>query len=195
MDMLYKVLYGYFIILIYISLGCIFTAQAAIDSANVPSLSYEDIKCKDLKRSFLRVSVHGSNLRHFRVTQTPAGTPYEFLSLRCHRGNCTISKEARFVDRYLPNHPHANNKGFVRYPDIDPERERTALKAAITELSVLAQEKACGSSLRQTSDGLFIRYGLSRKVESDIFNFDQSNQITSWVRNFKNGKSVILNFN
>ena len=194
LNVLYKVLCDCFIILIFVTLGHTLQVQAAVNSTNISSLKSTDIKCKELKRSFLRVSVHGSNLRHFRVTQTPSGNPYEFLSLRCHRGDCTISKEARFVDRYLPNHPQANNRGFVRYPDINPERERTALKAAITELSVLAQENACGSSLHQTSDGLFIKYGLSRKVESDIFNFDQNNQVTSWVRNFKNGKSIVLSF-
>ena len=95
----------------------------------------------------------------------------------------------------MPNHPNADEEGFVPYSDISPRREQAALRAAVTELSVLARQRVCGSSLHEASDGLIVRYSLSQKVESDIFNFNQSDQITSWVRNFKNGKSTILNFN
>ena len=150
--------------------------------------------CRNLKKSFLRVSVHGSNLRHFRVTKTPSGEPYQALILRCHRKNCYIAKEAKYISRYLPEHPHANNKGFVRYPDINPQREQTALRAAVMELSALARRQTCGSSLDQTPDGMLIKYRLSQKVESDVFNINQNRQIISWVRNFRDGKSVILSF-
>ena len=177
------------------SLTWTFASRAAIDSRNTSLSNQMSVECRDLKRSFLRVSVHGSNLRHFRVTKTPSGQPYQHLSLRCRRGNCVIVKESKFVNRYLPDHPSADEDGFVTYPDINPKREQVALRAAVTELSVLARQKICGSSLHEASDGLLVRYSLSRKVESDVFNFNQQDRIISWVRNFKNGRSTILNFN
>ena len=181
---------------ICISLMVVVAARAAVDRDRTAFSGRRNIECKDLKKSFLRVSVHGSNLRHFRVTKTPSGQPYQHLSLRCsRRGDCAIIKESKFVNRYLPNHPNADEEGFVPYPDINPRREQAALRAAVTELSVLARQGVCGSSLHEASNGLIVRYSLSQKVESDIFNFNQSDQITSWVRNFKNGKSTILSFN
>ena len=180
---------------IYVQLIGMFAVKAAVDHNKTTFSNRMNIECKDLKRSFLRVSVHGSNLRHFRVTKTPSGEPYQHLSLRCRRGNCVIIKESKFINRYLPNHPNADDDGFVAYPDINPRREQAAFKAAVTELSVLAREGVCGSSVHEASDGLLVRYSLSQKVESDIFNFNQQNQIVSWVRNFKNGKSTILSFN
>ena len=174
----------------------LFVFEAPIWAAIDPSSLHQStsIACKDLKKSFLRVSVHGSNLRHFRVTQMPSGGPYRPLSIRCHRGGCRITRERKFVNRYLPEHPHANRKGFVRYPAINPKRERVALKAAVLELSALARRKTCGSSLHQTEDGVLIKYRLSRNVESDVFNFNSDRRIVSWVRNFRSGKSVILQF-
>ena len=169
--------------------------RAAVDRGKTAFSNRMNVECRDLKRSFLRVSVHGSNLRHFRVTKTPSGQPYQHLSLKCRRGNCVIIKESKFINRYLPNHPNADEEGFVAYPDINPRREQAALRAAVTELSVLARQGICGSSLHEASDGLIVRYSLSQKVESDIFNLNQQNQIVSWVRNFKNGNSTILNFN
>lgn len=165
---------------------------AAIDPSSLHRST--SIDCKDLKKSFLRVSVHGSNLRHFRVTRTPSGEPYQPLTIQCHRKNCRIAKKRKFVQRYLPEHPHANRDGFVNYPAINPRREQTALKAAVVELSALARNNTCGSSLHQTSDGILVKYRLSRYVESDVFNFDENRQIASWVRNFRDGKSVILSF-
>lgn len=184
-----KCLFGFAIFGAFLAVSDV---QAAIDTSSLnPSTS---VACRDLKRSFLRVSVHGSNLRHFRVTQTPSGEPYRPLTVKCHRRNCRIVKQRKFVSRYLPEHPHANRKGFVRYPAINPRREQTALKAAVVELSALARRKTCGSSIHQTSDGILIKYRLSRRVESDVFNFDQDRQITSWVRNFRTGKTVVLSF-
>ena len=190
-----RFMFFYLISFICVSLIGIFIAEAAVDRGKTVFSNQMSVQCRDLKRSFLRVSVHGSNLRHFRVTKTPSGEPYQYLGLRCRRGDCFIIKESKFINRYLPDHPNADNEGFVTYPDINPKREQAALKAAVTELSVLARQRVCGSSLYEASDGLIVKYSLSRKVESDVFNFDQEDQITSWVRNFKNGRSTILNFN
>lgn len=186
-----KWLFSFFICMSLIGVA----VRAAVDRGKTAFSNRMSVECRDLKRSFLRVSVHGSNLRHFRVTKTPSGEPYQHLSLRCRRGDCVIIKKSRFINRYLPNHPNADDEGFVAYPDINPRREQAALRAAVTELSVLAGQGVCGSSLHEASDGLIVRYSLSRKVESDVFNFDQQERITSWVRNFKSGRSTILNFN
>ena len=191
-----KRIFSYLIIFVCVSFTGIFEVRAAVDRDRTAFSDRRNIECRDLKRSFLRVSVHGSNLRHFRVTKTPSGQPYQHLSLKCNRrGDCAIVKESKFVNRYLPNHPNADEGGFVPYPDINPIREQAALRAAVTELSVLARQRVCGSSLHEASNGLIVRYSLSQRVESDIFNLNQQNQIVSWVRNFKDGKSTILNFN
>ena len=190
-----KWIFFYLINFICISLVGTFAVKAAVDRSKNVFSNQMSVRCKELKRSFLRVSVHGSNLRHFRVTKTPSGEPYQHLSLRCRRGDCVIVKESKFVNRYLPNHPNADEDGFVIYPDINPKREQAALRAAVTELSVLARQRICGSSLHEASDGLIVKYSQSRRVESDIFNFNQQDRITSWVRNFKDGRSTILNFN
>ena len=191
-----KQILSYFIIFVCTLFTGIFAVRAAVDRDRTAFSNQMSVQCRDLKRSFLRVSVHGSNLRHFRVTKTPSGEPYQHLSLKCsRRGNCAIVKESKFVNRYLPNHPNADEEGFVPYPDINPRREEAALRAAVTELSMLARRRVCGSSLYEASDGVIVRYSLSQRVESDIFNFNPQNEIISWVRNFKNGKSTILDFN
>lgn len=140
------------------------------------------------------MSVHGANLKYAKATRTEKGGPFHPLRLECGSKGCKIQKTEKFISRYLPNHPDADKGGYVKFPAIDKSEQRSAFRAAVTELEALGRSQVCGVKAVRTGQGLVVKYRSSQSVDSDIFNYVENSKIVSWVRNFKNGKSIILNF-
>jgi len=97
--------------------------------------------------------------------------------------------------KYEPNHPDANNEGYVEYPVIVADTERAAISTYAKALQGLSH------TCRQSFDSIFdngpsslaLDYK-SGTIRSDIFNFNSNSKVVSWVRKYKDGKSQILNF-
>lgn len=149
-------------------------------------------ECPDLSKFSMALSVHGSNWANARSTRTPDGGAYKTKSLECEH-SCKITEAPAFTLTFEPEHPDANTDGYVQYPDIDQEKERAAISTYAKAIHLLADKcKEEVTSVGQ-ADSLLIKYK-NEEFRSDIFNFDKSNKVVSWVREDKKGKTHIINF-
>ncbi len=156
----------------------------------VPAMT--NANCTDLNKFKLGLEVHASNWANARTTRTPEGGGYKFKSLNCQK-NCKIVEEEKFYLKYEPDHPDTNTNGYVKYPVIEKEKERAAITAYAKSIHMLASSCKSKVTTVKNTDSLLIKYKLA-DVRHDIFNFDKSNKVVSWIREDINGKSHILNF-
>jgi len=156
----------------------------------LPVLTLAD--CSDINKFKLGLSVHGSNWVNATTTKTPAGGPYIPKAVQCNQ-SCQIIEVPTFFMRYEPKHPDANTHGYVQYPDIDKEKERAAIASYAKSIDLVSAK--CNSKILTVSndDSLLIKY-INDEIKADIFNFDKSNKVISWIREDKSGKTQILNF-
>lgn len=76
------------------------------------------------------MEIFSANIANAHTTRTAEGGFYKPKKLRCDSHGCEVTEddEPRLV--YLPDHPDADDFGYVRYPNIDPAKEMTKLMAA-----------------------------------------------------------------
>lgn len=153
--------------------------------------------CGDLKSEQIRLALIASNLANANTTRTPEGGPYRPLQIKfCLNGICNAVRDSRPpVIKYLPDHPDADQNGYVAFPNINRAAEYAAFNTAATKLKLLAKSQVCGSRAVDHSDSILIRYakGIAGVVE-DIFNFDKSHQVVSWGRTDSKGLRTTTNF-
>lgn len=163
-------------------LVCMLTLISTITFAN----------CSDIKKFKLALEVHASNWANKNTTRTPEGGAYKVKSLEC-KNVCRIIEKNSTYTKYEPGHPDANKNGYVNYPVIDTSKERAAIGTYAKSIHLLATK--CHKKVTSTGnkDSLLINY-IDSDVKQDIFNFDKSNKVISWVREISGGKTQILNF-
>ena len=129
-----------------------------------------------LQAERLRAEVVASNMANAETTRTPAGGPYRrqhvvFQSREPSQGNfasqllsqgqgeiggveisAVVSDQGAGLRRYDPQHPDADNDGYVSYPDINPLTEMVDLMGAtrafgLNSSAVQATKNMISSSL------------------------------------------------
>lgn len=156
----------------------------------IPTISFAN--CSDIQKYKLALEAHASNWANKNTTRTPEGGVYKVKSLDC-KNHCKIIETNSTYLKYEPSHPDADKNGYVTYPVIDAQAERAAISTYAKSIHLLSSKcKKRISSLKNT-DSLLINYKNS-SVKQDIFNFDKSNKVISWIREVSNGKTQIMNF-
>ena len=111
-----------------------------------------------------RMNVIASNLANAQSTRTPEGGPYAFagmLNEQLQNGVNTVHVLDIVSDRngtrleYEPDHPDANEQGYVAYPNVNVMREMVDLISATRayEANVTAINSSKDMSLRALQIG------------------------------------------
>lgn len=99
-----------------------------------------DLFCQDLNVILTKRNVADSNIKNAKTTRTVKGGPYlKKVVTGCRNGKCKIEERKNdIVLKYEPNHPDANENGYVAYPDIDVSEEmEKMIKAAQAKTLIL----------------------------------------------------------
>lgn len=97
--------------------------------------------CKTREDLLYRIHIASLNIANFHTTRTPVGGPFKRLSLDCKNHDCKIIESEEFDLLYAPDHPDAEENGFVKYPNIDMKQEMQIILDASNEIKEL--EKIC----------------------------------------------------
>lgn len=149
-------------------------------------------ECKDVHKLQLVLAAHGSNIANEQTTRTPFGGSYKRLEVQCS-SRCKLTSKADFLEMYEPNHPDANEDGYVKYPNIDPGKEITKFMAALNSLEIMAKRKKCGLELKKATKGFLITYPKG-SIKEDHFILPGDMLITGWKRTLRDGTDSLLSF-
>ena len=148
--------------------------------------------CENLSKVQSEIYASALNIANADITRTEEGGP--FLKRKvgdCSAGKCEILKlsdETDFLFVYDPNHPDANEAGYIKKPLIEKKNEMANLHANVTYLRSIARKSRCGVKIRKFGDSLLVQYPKLQSVKVDVINKDKS-----IVRTWKNGKNEIIN--
>jgi flagellar basal-body rod protein FlgC len=83
-----------------------------------PSVSEKT--CESMKVAKLKMELVKSNIANVNTTRTPEGGPYRRQSLKCTGNKCSVEvSQLSPLMKYEPDHPDANEDGYVAYPGIN----------------------------------------------------------------------------
>jgi flagellar basal-body rod protein FlgC len=83
--------------------------------------------CEDVEHLTLAMNIISSNIANVNTTRTPDGGPYQRKQLVCENGSCDVVEYSDVVVKYFPDHPDADQFGYVSFPDIDLQYEISSL--------------------------------------------------------------------
>lgn len=97
--------------------------------------------CQRLNSIGLRIAVADSNITNANNTRTPEGGPYKRRIITgCVNGICTITLDETPANQvYYPGHPDADERGFVKFPNININVETYELLKAERDMTTLWQ--------------------------------------------------------
>jgi len=151
-----------------------------------------DTECNSINELQMKMDAHASNYLNAKTTRTPEGGAYKYKKVVCN-GDCKVEEIKSFVQKHLPNHPDADINGYVLFPQIDKQTEKSFITTYAK--SLIMASKACPSNakvLENQNDSALLKYK-SGNIFSDIFNFKDDGSVVSWVRQTKNGESKVVN--
>ena len=158
----------------------------------VPNTFASKASCRGLDELKIKLSAHSSNLLNARNTKSTDGKFYKKRVVQgCKNGRCQIIKVNRFLKEYEPGHPDADQKGYVKYPDIDVEQEHKMLAKQVRKLRKLAKRKVCQTKLLiSKKDKRKFRVKYTDDVISDTFKMS-GNKVASWTVDSPFGKNTL----
>jgi flagellar basal-body rod protein FlgC len=74
---------------------------------------------KILANKQIEMNMISSNIANINTTRTPEGGPYQVQEFVCDNDRYEIIKSHKFISKFEPGHPDADDYGYVEYPDID----------------------------------------------------------------------------
>jgi len=155
--------------------------------------------CNSLKETRTRLEVSSFNFLNSNTTRTEEGGPFLPRKVTyCKKGKCEIQKGHKEYDTFLkyePNHPDANEIGYVRYPNINKEKEWAIVNSRAHHLLLLAEKKTCKTEISKTSNHSFYEINYKKgSVKADKLLFSKG-KLKSWETDYRDGKSNITFFN
>jgi flagellar basal-body rod protein FlgC len=115
-------------------LGCVLSVFCLFVIPAVSSSATESLSACQLKeQQRMRMDVIASNIVNINSTRIPQGGAYQRKKLDCAGTQCTISAVHGERLIYEPQHPDANEEGYVAYPKIDLIQEMTDMIAAMKD--------------------------------------------------------------
>ena len=83
--------------------------------------------CHLMKNKEMEMEVISSNIENVNTTHTPEGGPYKAKKLICNDNMCAILSYKNVIAKLMPGHPDADEKGYVKFPDIDLQAEMQSM--------------------------------------------------------------------
>jgi len=93
-----------------------------------------------MENSRMAMNVISSNIANLNTTRTHDGSPYKRKEFVCENQTCKALEESKFVLKYLPDHPDADENGYVSFPDIDSLKEMEIMIQASREYEKAKKE-------------------------------------------------------
>lgn len=154
--------------------------------------------CNALKETRTRLEVSSFNFLNSNTTRTEEGGPFLPRKVTsCKKGKCEIKKGHKEYDTFLkyePDHPDANNIGYVRYPNINKDKEWAIVNSRAHHLLLLAEKQVCKTKMSKTKNHSFYEIQYKKNpIKSDKLLFSDG-KLKSWEVDYSNGKSVITYF-
>jgi hypothetical protein len=141
----------------------------------------------------MKMDAHASNFKNVETTRTPEGGAYKYKKVMCQK-TCRVVETESIIKKYLPNHPDADQAGYVAYPDIYKEYEKIFISNYAKSLVMVS--KTCPAKVNilevKNAPSVLMKYH-SGNITSDTINFEPNGSVISWVRQTKNGESKIVN--
>jgi flagellar basal-body rod protein FlgC len=110
----------------------------------------EQKECELVVRAKFNLTFSASNLANTGTTRIPEGGPYRPLQITdCTQYGCEIGhSNDKPILKYEPDHPDANEQGYVAYPNIDPSVELATLNLSSKILEKHFAGELCRSRLQ-----------------------------------------------
>lgn len=152
--------------------------------------------CSEMKSEQIKIGLTAFNLANAETTRTVEGGAYRPYKIKsCSNGRCVTERGTNPILRYLPDHPDADQNGYVAFPDLDIQTEYAVLNMSVAKLRLLGGLKFCGVKIIDNKSSILLQYPKDIfNLTEDIFNFDTNQQVISWARTDAKGKSTVLNF-
>lgn len=85
--------------------------------------------CQDLNVILIKVQTHSMNIENHQTTRTSEGGPYKRrIITKCHKGHCEMHEDRKSpILHYKPDHPDADENGYVAYPNFSVQEELKGL--------------------------------------------------------------------
>ena len=99
--------------------------------------------CPELRQVRREMSVVADNIVNVETTRTPEGGPYRMKRRVCVDGVCTIKRIKTFKAVYQPEHPDADENGYVSYPGYSLKSQSDKMDHLVVDYEVAA--RACDS--------------------------------------------------
>ena len=118
--------------------------------------------CRSKSQIQNEMNAISSNIANANTTRTPEGGPYKRQSYVCKNGQCSIEQSANFVTKYLPDHLDADAQGYVKFPDINVEKEMQKMIEATrayekaVEICPLTSDEACEKAMEKKATYHFL---------------------------------------
>jgi flagellar basal-body rod protein FlgC len=103
---------------------------AILSSTAFATTGYEvETFCQNLNVILQKVQIHSGNIANNQTTRTIEGGYYKRKILSgCKNGHCKVSLDnTPPILKYLPNHPDANENGYVAFPNFSIHEEKAHL--------------------------------------------------------------------
>jgi len=99
------------------------------------------IYCQDLNMTLQRTQIHKLNIANITTTRTLSGGPYQRKILKnCRNGLCEVIEEEQSpILIYNPDHPDANQNGYVATPSFNVMEEMDFLVKAQRAYEVIVE--------------------------------------------------------
>lgn len=152
--------------------------------------------CAEIKSEQVRLALTASNLGNENTTRTPEGGAYRPFKIKsCANGGCDVDRTDSPIMKYLPDHPDADQNGYVAFPNMDIKAEYTTFNMTAAKLRLLGPEKTCVTRMIDNGSSVLLSYSEKNSdVKEDIFNFDKNQQVVSWMRTDSKGATTTVNF-
>lgn len=119
------------------------------------------------------IDVISTNIANVSTTRTAEGGPYKRQSYICVNDYCLVRESTNFITKYLPGHPDANAEGYVKFPDINLEKELQAMIEAqrayerAADICPKNSDEACEYALEKKATYKFLVKKLGKAPGTD----------------------------
>ena len=115
----------------------LFVVVLLMQATALAAINNEDCLTKSEKK--MEMDIISSNIANVATTRTPEGGPYQRQSLVCVEHKCEVQKSTSGTYKYVPDHPDSDAEGYVKFPDINLEKEMQKMVEATRAYEKAAQ--------------------------------------------------------
>ena len=110
--------------------------------------------CDHVNFLVTKMNLHSANIANAETTRTIEGGPYQRQEMgHCQDWKCDVVSVNHFNQIRYPDHPDADEYGYVEVPDVDPVEEMESLIETQRAYEALVSDERASASLCRNSSG------------------------------------------